>query len=445
MELKDLIVTPIYLLLIYLVAYLVRNRFTTPTTRRYFIPALTLKIAGAIALGIIYQFYYGWGDTFTYFHVGSRYVWEAFLESPVLAFKLIFAGAEYDPDTFYYASRIYTYGDLPSYFVVRVAGFFDILTFHTYSATAVLFSIVSFTGVWALFNALCRLYPALNKRFALAVFFVPSVFFWGSGLLKDSITLGAVGWLVYAVVQFFFMNKRRPAYIILALISLYILYVVKIYILLCIMPAIIIWLFLSFVKRIKSTILRVVVGPMVFAIALISGFYAIISIGQSNAKYSFEQLAGTAEETARWLNYVGEVEGGSVYDLGDFDYTPAGMLRKFPLAVWVTLFRPYPWEAYNPVMMLSALESAFMLALTVIIFVRCGVINVFRYIFSNPFVLFCMVFAISFSFAVGVSTYNFGSLVRYKIPMVPFYLSALYIIKHYAKRPKKVASLAMTE
>ncbi len=445
MELKDLLITPIYLLFIFVVAYLLRNRYSTPATRKYFMPALTLKIVGAIALGFVYQFYYGWGDTFTYFHVGSRYVWEAFLDSPLLAFKLIFAGAEYEPDTFYYASRIYTYGDLPSYFVVRLAGFFDILTFHTYSATAVLFAVVSFTGIWALYSSLARLFPELTKPFALAVLFMPSVFFWGSGLLKDSITLGAVGWLVYAVVQLFFMKKKHPGLVVLALISLYILYIVKIYILLCIMPGIIIWLFQSFVKRIKSSIVRVVIGPVVFGVALAAGFYAIVSIGQSNAKYSFEQLAYTAEETARWLNYVGEVQGGSVYDLGDFDYTPAGMLRKFPLAVWVTLYRPYPWEAYNPVMMLSALESAFMFFLTLLVFVKCGVVNVFRYILSNPFVLFCMVFAISFSFAVGISTYNFGSLVRYKIPMVPFYLSAMFIIRHYAKSPKKVGALAITE
>ena len=140
MEIKDLFVTPIFLVIVYVVAFLVRPYVTERQNIRYFIPGLTLKVIGAISVGLIYQFYYGGGDTFTYFHLGSKYIWEAFRDSPYLAFKLIFAGSEYVGDTFKYASKIYTYGDLSSYFVVRAAGFLDILTFHTYSATAVLFA-----------------------------------------------------------------------------------------------------------------------------------------------------------------------------------------------------------------------------------------------------------------------------------------------------------------
>jgi hypothetical protein len=46
----------------------------------------------------------------------------------------------------------------------------------------------------------------------------------------------------------------------------------------------------------------------------------------------------------------------------------------------------------------------------------------------------CLVFAISFSFGVGVNSYNFGTLVRYKIPMMPFYVSGLYILRYYANK-----------
>jgi len=49
MELRDFIVTPIVLIIVYLVAYWVRPRFTDINTKRYFIPALTVRIIGAIA------------------------------------------------------------------------------------------------------------------------------------------------------------------------------------------------------------------------------------------------------------------------------------------------------------------------------------------------------------------------------------------------------------
>jgi hypothetical protein len=105
-------------------------------------------------------------------------------------------------------------------------------------------------------------------------------------------------------------------------------------------------------------------------------------------------------------------------------------VRKFIPGVWVTLFRPYLWEVKNPVMLLSAVESTAMLIFAFYIFViNPGFTKCMRFIGSNPFVLFCLVFSIAFAFAVGFSTYNFGSLVRYKIPMIPFFLSALFVIK----------------
>jgi hypothetical protein len=40
------------------------------------------------------------------------------------------------------------------------------------------------------------------------------------------------------------------------------------------------------------------------------------------------------------------------------------------------------------------------------------------------------------AFIIGFTTYNFGALARYKIPLIPFYLSALVIIQHLHKEKK---------
>ena len=54
-------------------------------------------------------------------------------------------------------------------------------------------------------------------------------------------------------------------------------------------------------------------------------------------------------------------------------------------------------------------------------------------------------FSISFAFAVGVSTFNFGTLVRYKIPLLPFFLVALVLIRHHSKSARKLDELETTE
>ena len=437
MQIKDFFITPIFLVLIFIGAFLIRPYVTDTTTRKYFIPGLSLKILGAIALGMIYQFYYGGGDTFTYFNLGSKYIWEAFKDSPYLAFKLIFAGADYQPETFYYASKIYTYGDLSSYFVVRVAGFFDIITFHTYSATAVLFAAASFSGLWALYYVFYKLYPKLHFGFAIAVLFVPSVFFWGSGIMKDTITIGALGWATYGIYNIFIAHRQFVFSSIILLISLYTIYAIKIYILLCFIPAAILWIFYLRFRKVKNTILKFMTAPLILGLAAVLGYYSMIKIGEENARYNIDTISETARVTAEWLHYVGQVEGGSVYSLGDFDYSPMGMVRKFPQAVWVTLYRPHLWEANNIVMLLSALESFALLMFTIYVLYVVGILKSIRIVSKDAILIFCFLFAIVFAFAVGLTTYNFGSLVRYKIPMYPFFVSGLFILYSYSKRERK--------
>ena len=156
-----------------------------------------------------------------------------------------------------------------------------------------------------------------------------------------------------------------------------------------------------------------------------------------NEKMYFDTISETAQVTAEWIHYVSQREGGSAYTLGDFDYSPTGMIRKFPLAVWVTLYRPHLWEVNNIVMLLSALESFLLLSFTIYVLYKVGILKSLRVISTESILIFCFLFAIIFAFAVGVSTYNFGSLVRYKIPMFPYFVSGLVILLSYAKRERK--------
>ncbi|MCG8310526.1 MAG: hypothetical protein MI975_24250 [Cytophagales bacterium] len=445
MEIKDLFVTPIFLIIVYIIAFWVRPLVTNSGNKRYFIPGLSLKIIGAISLGLIYQFYYKGGDTFTYFSYGSKYIWEAFKDHPVKAIKLIFAGSEYANDTFQYASKIYTYGDMSSYFVVRVAGFLDIFTFHTYSATAVLFAAISFSGLWALYYVFYKIYPRQHLGLAIAVFFIPSVFFWGSGILKDSITVGALGWATFGSFNVFFAKRNRIFSLIILLCSFYTIYSIKIYILLCFLPAVILWVLYSRLGEVKNIAMKILFAPIVLLVASLIGYYSIVKVGEESPRYNIENIAETAKVTAEWIHYVSEREGGSAYTLGDFDYSAIGIVRKFLPAIWVTLYRPHLWEVSNLVMLLSALESFILLLFTIFVVYNIGILNVFKKITSNPFLIFCFLFSLVFAFAVGLTTYNFGSLVRYKIPLYPFFVSGLFILLSYRKRERKRSEFDPTE
>ena len=115
MELRDLIVTPVIILLIYIIAYLIRPMWTNETTRRYFFPALTLKLFGALSVGLIYQFYYDGGDTYNYHTHGSRIIWEELIENPLDGIKLFFNS--HDASLYPYYSKIDFYFDSSSFFI----------------------------------------------------------------------------------------------------------------------------------------------------------------------------------------------------------------------------------------------------------------------------------------------------------------------------------------
>jgi len=442
-ELRDLIVTPLIIMLVYVGAYIARSRFTDAVNRRYFIPALTAKILGALALGFIYQFYYDGGDTYNYHTHGSRHVWEAFMDNPEKGIKLLVNAQGDYTGVYQYASQISFFRDPQSYVVVRIASLFDLLTFSSYSATAILFSVVGFIGGWMFFLAFYEIRPHLHRGIALATLFIPSVIFWGSGLLKDTITMACVGAATFAVFRMINYRVVLLRYVALLIISLYALYSIKIYILLTFLPSIILWIFLKYFQQIRSMMLRVLISPMVLVMATFSGYFAIVKASQDNPKYSLNAIAQTAQVTAYDIRYWTGKDAGSGYTLGELDGSWQSMVKLAPQAINVSIFRPYLWEVRNPLMLLSAIESVILLGLTFYAIYRCRY-YLFRAI-SDPAVLFCLVFSLSFAFAVGVSTFNFGTLARYKIPLLPFYLMGLIFMLDYSNRARKVDLLDSTE
>ncbi|HET9055161.1 MAG TPA: hypothetical protein VFM90_13365, partial [Cyclobacteriaceae bacterium] len=355
---------------------------------------------GALLLGVLYQFYYGGGDTFNYHTHGSRVIWEAMIENPADGLKLLFTSGTDALIAFKYSSHIVFFGDPSSYFIVRLAAVFDLLTFSTYSATAVLFAVLGFAGMWLFFKVFVQDFPQLHRWIAGAVLFIPSVIFWGSGILKDSVVLACVGGLTYCVKRIFIERQAKPMLVVLLLIFAAIIYNVKIYILLCFLPAAFLWVYASAFLRIKTVVLKILLIPFVVALVILSGYYAVLKVGEDDKRYALENLSRTAMITAYDIGFYTGRDAGSGYSLGELDESFTGMLKLAPAAVNVSLFRPYLWEVRNPLMLLSALESLALLLLTGYVLIRKRLF--FFKAFRDPAVLFCMTFSITFAFAVGV-------------------------------------------
>lgn len=431
-----ILMTFIYLSLIYIGALIYKRNHNNQETNIFLIPALTVKIIGALAAGLIYQFYYEGGDTFT-FYQGSEEIWKAFSESPTIAFKLIFyKSGEYNSETYKYAQNIWTFRDPGAYMVVRIAAFFGLFTFNSYYAIALLFALVSFIGVWKLYIVLYDIYPKLYKEMAIATLFIPSVFFWGSGLFKDTITFGCLTWLTASSYYIFIKRKSIFYNILIVLICAYIIMIIKTYILLSFLPPLLFWIFLNYKNKIKSSFLQKILTPLLIIFSLSISYIILLQLGEESEKYSINNALDSASSMQRWHDYLARNEQGSGYNLEITDKSLAGILSKVPEAINVTLFRPYLWEVKNIVMLMAALESLAILFLTLKVLIKTKLFKMFSIIWSSPLVFFCTLFSLVFAFSVGFSTYNFGALVRYKIPCIPFYVISLFVILHVVDQKK---------
>lgn len=435
MDLKDIALTPIYFLLIYAILNNIKNNMKDKILSQYFLPAFTIKAFGSIAFGLIYYFYYGGGDTVNFYN-DTRPIFEAFLDNPYIALQIITAKVgEYPPELYPYVSRIYFYsaGDSDTFNVIRISGFLSFFTFNTYACISLGFALLSFTGMWKMYRVFYDLYPQIHRPLAWAIFFIPSVYFWGSGLMKDSICMGALGWMLYGF--YFTFIKREKFYLNLFyfLLACFVLFIYKRYILFAGLVPMILWGFLQYRAKIKNTALRAASLPLLLAIGLPLSLWILSKVTEGDSKYSLETLGNTAKVSSEWLHTVGTREKGSAYTLGALDGTLTGPLRVAPQAIWLGLFQPHPWQARNIVMIISSFETSFLLIITLRILWGSGFFAIYKLLLAHPVTLFSLIFALLIAFGAAIGSSNYGSLVRYRIPMLPFYLAMLYMLRYQTK------------
>ena len=73
--LNDYLLSFLYFFFFLLIIYAIRNKTVkNPVIVKYFVPAFIVKIVGAVTIGLIYQYFYGFGDTFGYYNMGKFFL-----------------------------------------------------------------------------------------------------------------------------------------------------------------------------------------------------------------------------------------------------------------------------------------------------------------------------------------------------------------------------------
>lgn len=443
-NIQDLFIAPFYLLVLISIALLLKKKYTqrNPIIRKYFMPALYVRFIGCILSAMMYQYYYHGGDTFIYFN-GSLALYDIFWERPSLAFQVITSAAgKYPSEALLYFSKYlenwaigYTQASNTMH-VIKIGAIINLITYKSYVSTSLIITFFSFIGCWKLFEVFYMLYPRLHKQMAIATLFIPSVFFWGAaGLMKDTIIIASIGYSVWGAYYLFIKNRKRKLAFFYFSIGMYLITSIKPYVAMALFPSLIIWIFIGINSKIRNATLKKLIFPLLLLIGLITSFIlfkSIVTFGGQD-KYALKNIVTYAENMQTWHKYVTEKSGGVGYDLGEFTPSLGGLLSAITKSINVTLFRPYIWEAKKVILLPTLIESMITLFFTIYVFFKIGIVKIIKYSFQDSNILFCLIFSFIFAFAVGFSTYNFGALARYKIPCLPFYFIALFLILNASK------------
>ena len=424
---------PVYLAMIILVCASIKSKnIVLRQEYKYFTKGLVFKLLGVSAFISIYLFYYGGGDTVSYF-LGSRAIGNLILEDFEKGVAILFNTtsphnrfSSFNSTTGWPAS--YMWRDLSSFSVSRYSSLFYLLGAKSFIITSFLVSCFSYIGIWKFYRLLNILYPGYEKGLAYIILFLPSIAFWGSGLMKDSYTLSAACWLTYNFYMTLILRKKVIINSIFLLINLFIIINIKPYVILSLLPGTILWINSAYLKKIKNRLLKILVLPLISIVIILIGFNVFQNLSSLMGVYGEVDSAIEQAQVIRSDLLRSDQYGSNNYDIGKLDGSFISLVRVAPNAIFTALFRPFLWEIGSPTMVLSALENFILIAFTLFTLIKISPVEVLRTLLKEPFLLYCLIFSILFAFGVGIAGTNFGAMVRYKTPLMPFFFSMIYLI-----------------
>ena len=400
----------------------------------YLVPGYVLKMFGGLAFSLVYLNYYNGGDTTEYFKASSVMT-EVLSINPSKYFDLLFSDHTEAPTILKSVGKTLFFSESPEeWLMVRILTPINLIGLNSYLGVTIFFSILSFMGSVALYNVMKDLLKNQERLIFIVNFVIPSALFWGSGILKDTISFFG---FALCINYFYNIHISRGNWkiniVLLALIG-FVIFNLKAYIVLSVIPWVFVVLFYGIKNRIKAPILKITLMPFIFVVSTAFAIFSLTFLMDSSESYKTDKIFNNIQGFHSWHTTL----GGSSYNLGQIDYTLIGILSKFPEAVNVTLFRPYPWEAGSAIILLSSLESGLFLIFTVFVLIWCR-LKFFTILFKNPFVFGAFVYSMLFSFSIGLTSYNFGALSRFKIPIIPIisFILIFVLCKYNEERREK--------
>lgn len=385
--------------------------------------AFVIKVMVGAGVGLLYTYHYKerhLADTFKFFD-DSRIMYNMFFINKGYFFRM-FTGYEAD------AGYLLPYYDIMNNWYNKVAIFNDyrtqirincLMRFFSggyYYVHSVMFSFLSFVGLTALFRVFVDEIPQKKKILFAGTYFMPSVLFWGSGLLKDGLIFFATGCTLLFLYRLTSYRTKIALYGFLFLISLIFLMTIKFHNYILLFPLLVAY-GLTMINP-QRIFIKFSAITAVYFIALINMDLVLPQFGLMDliAKKQFEFL-----ELNKMYKPGSEIAIGTLYP------SVKSLLLNVPEAYCHLFFRPFFFESTSPLILLAGLENLMLLLFFVIALLGYRKSDM-RF---SP-VLYLSVFYVLLLFLlIGLVVPVMGAMVRYKAQALPFLFFILVMAFDY--------------
>jgi len=437
MGFAEFILYPVYVALFYFLFSARRKNYNDPVLEFYHKQGFWIK-ALAVLPFTLFNTILSPGDSFGLYYTEGANIFHLILKDASNIKWLYLPGPDFDQSLLKNSLNLGYFRAENNYMVARVVAMLSFVTFGKYLITNLFFSMIAFSGVWRLYRFFYEQYPHLHKQFAIAILYLPTFVFWSSGILKDPLCISSMGWITYALYEVFYKKKDLLKNLVILTVFGFLLAVLKIYILIAYVPFLFLYLILKNVNLLKNSFLKWGLGLVLISGTVFAGQQVMNSFQEELGSYAAEGITEQIGKTrSSYRDKAAPGGGDSNFSLGvEFDGSLSSLLKMAPAAIIATFYRPFIWESRKISTLLSSFESMFIMFFTLYVLLKAGPIRSFSALRKDPVILYCVLFSLLFGLFVGATTPNFGSLVRYKIPCMPFYLIALFLLQDYTRKIK---------
>jgi hypothetical protein len=364
--------------------------------KSFFIPTLGLKLLAAIMVGLIYRYYYRHGDTFDLFSAAQTQT-QIFHQSPKEWIRFMAGNDEQE-----------LMGYLRATYFVKIISTFNIFTGNNYWITALWFSFIGFLASWKLFRTVTFFFDDAVSAAAFALLLFPSIIFWSSGIMKETLALAGLYFLGVIFLKLYMRQLPLIWEWLIGLISVWITWNLKYYWIALFVPFALVALLVDRTHLSNSKWNYVFSGLAIVVIGI-----AVQFVHPNFYPGYFLKILVINHD-----GFIPLTAPDNMIHYANLQPTWGSVLLNVPLALWSGFFRPLPLEGHGTLAWIPSVENMFILILVVSSF------NLKR-LASGPqrlLTFFVLTYCIILCVFLALSTPNLGSLARYKVGFMPFFI-----------------------